>query len=134
MLCGFAVKGVKVEKSYYRFSGASHGELKKSVKRNAPRAGRAYGLGIIDFFPRYRTSRVDGRCRIAEVEVGLRIKLKLPQWHGKIGTPRRVVRIAKRFERVIDAHEAQHVKIAKRYKRLMKQRLQKLLRRKAVGR
>lgn len=126
VLGGFSIKGVKVEKSYYRISGKSHGELVKTVRRNAPRAGRAYGLGIIDFFPNYRTRKTDGKCRIIHGEVGLRVKLRLPQWHGQSGTPRRVVRIAKRFERVIDAHEAQHVKIARRYARLMKQRLLKL--------
>lgn len=125
-LSGFVIKGVKIEKSYYRISGKSYGELVKTVRRNGPRAGRAYGLGIIDFFPNYRTRKTDGRCRIVHADVGLRVKLRLPQWHGETGTPRRVVRIAKRFERVIDAHEAQHVKIARRYARLMKQRLRKL--------
>ena len=126
VLCGFTVKGVNVEKSYYRISGKSHGELKKTVRRNAPRAGRAYGLGIIDFFPRYQTRRIDGNCRITQAEVGLRIKLRLPQWQGDSATPRKVARIAKRFERVIDAHEMQHVKIARRYARLMKRELLKL--------
>ena len=35
-------------------------------------------------------------------------------------------RIALRFERVIDAHERHHVKIAERYARLMERRLKKL--------
>lgn len=130
-LAGFTVKGVKIEKSYYRISGQSHGELVKTVRRNAPRSGRAYGLGIIDFYPKYRTRRVDGECHIANVEVGLRVQLRLPQWHGETGTPRRVARIARRFERVIDAHEMHHVKIAKRYAKLMQQRLRKLPREKS---
>lgn len=125
-LSGFAVKGVKVEKSYYKISGKSYGELVKTVRRNGPRAGRAYGLGIIDFFPSYEIRRIDGQCRIVSAEVGLRVKLRLPKWHGETGTPRKIVRVARRFERVIDAHEAQHVRIAKRYARLMRHRLLKL--------
>lgn len=126
VLSGFTIKDVRVEKSYYKITGKSHGELVKAVKRNGPRAGRAYGLGIIDFFPSYRMERSDGKCRIADAEVGLRIKLRLPKWQEQTGVPRSVVRIAKRFERVIDAHEMQHVRIAKQYQRLMRQRLRKL--------
>lgn len=125
-LSGYTVKGVEVEKSYYRIYGKNHGELLTSVRRHGPRAGRAYGLGIIDFFPDYQVRRVDAKCRVTEASVGLRVQLKLPQWHGGTGTPRSVARTARRFERVINAHEMQHVAIAKRYARLMAQRLKKL--------
>lgn len=126
VLSGYTVKGVKIERDYYRIYGKSHGELLKSVRRHGPRAGRAYGLGIIDFFPDYQVRRVEATCRVTEATVGLRVQLKLPQWQGESGTPRSVLRLARRFERVIIAHEMQHVAIAKRYARLMAQRLKKL--------
>ncbi|MEX0347546.1 MAG: DUF922 domain-containing protein [Rhizobiaceae bacterium] len=125
-LSGFTFKGEKIDKRYYRIYGASHAELVKAVRRNAPRNGRAYGLGIIDFFPSYQTERKDGSCRVKKAEVGLRVQLRLPRWHGNKQVPRRVLRIARNFERVINAHEMQHVRIARRYTRLMKQRLLKM--------
>ncbi len=126
VLAGFTVKGVKIEKSYYPISGASHAELVSAVRRNGPRAGRAYGLGIIDFFPDYRTSRIDGECRISDANVGLRAQIRLPQWRGEQKSPRSVIRTAKHFESVINAHEMQHVRIAERYAKLIEQRLRKL--------
>lgn len=118
--------GVEIVSRYYSIHGASHAELVASVRRNGPRGGRAYGIGYIDFFPRYRTSFADGVCRIAEAEVGLRVELELPRWDGLEGAPAGVAKSARRFARAVETHEMEHVRIAGHYARLMRSELLRL--------
>ena len=121
-----AAGGVEIVTRYYAVTGRSHAELVASVRRNAPRAGGAYGIGFIDFLPRYRTVSANGVCRIAEAQVGVRVALTLPQWKDPGDAPKAVSRHASRFVRVIDSHERAHAAIAGRYARTMKARLLKL--------
>lgn len=114
-----------IRRSYYTVSGNSHAEIVASVKRNGPRNGFAYGIGFIDFLPRYGTALRDGLCRVDRAEVGLRIHLRLPRWDGG-GAPRTAARIATRFVRAIERHEMQHAAIARRYAARMKALLARL--------
>lgn len=118
--------GVEIVSRYYSIHGASHAELVASVRRNGPKGGQAYGIGYIDFFPRYRTEFAAGVCRIAEAEVGLRVELELPRWDGVESGPARVANVARRFARAIEAHEMEHVRIARHYARRMRSELLRL--------
>ncbi len=127
-LLGGWAKGSEVEvvSRYYSIHGANHAELVASVRRNGPKGGQAYGIGYIDFFPRYRTASAAGGCRIAEAEVGLRIELELPRWDGARDGPSRIANFARRFARAIEAHEMEHVRIARHYARRMRTELLRL--------
>lgn len=116
-LSGWSVKGTQVARSYYKLSGHDHGELVASIRRNGPKAGSAYGMGIIDFFPRYETQSRHGLCRISRADTGLKISLRLPRWDATPGAPPRIANFASYFVRTIEAHEMQHVRIAERYAR-----------------
>jgi predicted secreted Zn-dependent protease len=127
LLGGWATgSDVEVVNRYYSIHGASHAELVASVRRNGPKGGRAYGIGYIDFFPRYRTEPGAGGCRIVQPEVGLRIVLELPRWdEDKGGTPG-IASFARRFARAIEAHEMEHVRIARSYAGRMRTGLARL--------
>ncbi|MEO9615257.1 MAG: DUF922 domain-containing protein [Nitratireductor sp.] len=116
---GWAGDETRITRRYYAISGQSRAELVASVRRNAPRAGSAYGIGFIDFDPRYTFTPHARGCRVDKATVGLRIVLRLPRWNGAKDAPRSVRRLAARFERAITAHEMQHVRIAKRHARRM---------------
>lgn len=127
-LLGGWAKGSDVEivSRYYSIHGASHAELVASVRRNGPKGGQAYGIGYIDFFPRYRTEPGAGGCRIVRPEVGLRIVLELPRWDSDKGGPPRIAGFARRFARAIEAHEMEHVRIARSYAARMRTALARL--------
>jgi predicted secreted Zn-dependent protease len=127
-LFGGWAKGSHVEivSRYYSIHGASHAELVASVRRNGPKGGRAYGIGYIDFFPRYRTEPGIAGCRIVEAEVGLRVELELPRWDGAEGGPAKVANFGRRFARAIEAHEMEHVRIARSYAGRMRSALLRL--------
>lgn len=116
----------RITRRYYAISGQSRAELLASVRRNAPRAGSAYGIGFIDFDPRYTFTPHARGCRVGKATVGLRIVLRLPRWNGAKDAPRSVRRLAARFERAITAHEMQHVRIAKRHARRMARQIARL--------
>jgi predicted secreted Zn-dependent protease len=117
VLSGWKVTGTKVSYAYYPVSGRSHAEIVSSVRRYAPRAGRAYGIGFIDFHPDYDMAAKNGECRVTRAETGLAIQLKLPEWKGPKDAPRSAARLGRHFEKSIRSHELQHVKIAERYAR-----------------
>lgn len=127
-LFGGWVKGSNVEivSRYYSIHGASHAELVASVRRNGPKGGRAYGIGYIDFFPRYRTEPGADGCRIVEADVGLRVELELPRWEGVEGGSAKIANLARRFARAIEAHEMEHVRIARSYAGRMRTALLRL--------
>lgn len=126
VLSGWKVTGTQVRYAYYPVSGKNHAEIVRSVRRFAPRGGRAYGIGFIDFYPDYDMRQKDGQCRVTKAETGLSIKLKLPEWKGPKDAPRAAARLGRHFERAIRRHEMQHVKIAERYARIMTRDLKKL--------
>jgi predicted secreted Zn-dependent protease len=126
VLSGWKVTGTKVSYAYYPVSGRSHAEIVSSVRRYAPRAGRAYGIGFIDFHPDYDTVSKNGECRVTRAETGLAIQLKLPEWKGPKDAPRSAVRLGRHFEKSIRSHELQHVKIAESYARRISRDLLKL--------
>ena len=121
-----AAGGVEIVTRYYAVTGRSHAELVASVRRNAPRAGGAYGIGFIDFSPRYTTAIDNGKCRIVDAQVGVRVALTLPQWRDPGDAPRAVFRHATGFVRAIERHEREHAAIAGRYARMMTTRLLRL--------
>lgn len=123
---GWADEGTEITRRYYAISGRSRAELLASVRRNAPRAGSAYGIGFIDFHPRYTLAPIAEGCRVDTATVGLRIVLRLPRWNGAKDAPRAVKRLAARFERAITAHEMQHVRIAKHHARRMARQIARL--------
>ncbi len=116
-LAAWGATGTRIDTTYYKIGGRSHAELLASIKRNGPRNGFAYGMGIIEFFPHFTTAIRDGLCRIEKVETAMTVYLRLPKWNGPRDAPRSVIRTAAYFERVIRAHEMQHVAIAKVYQR-----------------
>ena len=126
VLSGWKVTGTKVNYAYYPVSGRSHAEIVSSVRRFAPRAGRAYGIGFIDFHPDYDMTAKGGACRVTRAETGLAIQLKLPEWKGPKDAPRSAVRLGRHFEKSIRSHELQHVKIAEGYARRISRDLLKL--------
>jgi predicted secreted Zn-dependent protease len=125
LLCGWGATGTRIDTSYYPVSGRSHQELVGSVRRYGP-GGFAYGLGVIDFHPRFDTRFESGKCRIAAADTGLTVALRLPEWRGPADAPGGVTRAAQRFARAIRQHELQHVEIARRYQRLMTAELKRL--------
>jgi predicted secreted Zn-dependent protease len=126
LLSAWKVTGTKVSYAYYPVSGRNHAEIVRSVRRFAPNAGRAYGIGFIDFYPDYEIASERGKCRVRNADTGLSIQLKLPEWKGPKDAPRSAVRLGQHFERAIRSHELQHVKIAERYARTMSRELLKL--------
>lgn len=68
VLSGWKVTGTQVRYAYYPVSGRDHAEIVRSVRRFAPRAGRAYGIGFIDFYPDYQTTSGRDGCRISAAE------------------------------------------------------------------
>jgi predicted secreted Zn-dependent protease len=124
LLSGWMVSGTRIDTRFYPISGRSLAELASSVRQHGPMG--SYGMGVIDFYPRFQTRLEGGTCRIASAATGLAISLHLPQWKGPDDAPRSVRRVAGRFERAIRRHELQHVAIAKRYTALMTAGLKKL--------
>ena len=124
LVSGWAVTGTRVDTKYYPISGRNFAELVSSVRQHGPMG--AYGMGIIDFHPRFETRVEDGKCSVFSAETGLAVSLKLPEWRGPRDAPRSVERVARHFERAIRAHELQHVEIARRYQRLITSALKKM--------
>lgn len=118
--------GDRLDITYYKLAGLTRAELIASIRRNGPRNGFAYGVGIIEFFPRYSLERRDGSCRIANVETSLTVDLRVPQWDGTKGASRAVARQATRFAQAVKAHEMQHVVLARAFQRRFDARLEKL--------
>ncbi len=104
---------------YHYYSVYSDNELglTRSVRRSAPRAGRAYGLTAITFLPSYELVESGGRCRAKEVHVELALMITLPKWRAGKPVSTRVTRRFGRFERYVKQHEMHHVGIAKSYAR-----------------
>ncbi|WP_179759033.1 DUF922 domain-containing protein [Hoeflea halophila] len=92
----------------------------RSVRANAPRGGRAFGLVEITFHPDY-TLKPDGKACAATVKsVGLELVIVLPKWREGKPVPAQVKRTWARFDRTITAHENAHVRIARAYAARMK--------------
>jgi predicted secreted Zn-dependent protease len=116
LLAGGSVE-TRIDIDSYPISGRTHAELVGSVKLHAPMGGRVYGIGFIDFDPRFETKSDKGVCRVVAAETGLKVELRVPEWRGGSDAPKGVARVARNFERVIRAHEMHHVAIAKGYQR-----------------
>ncbi len=104
---------MRLDKSYYAISGKSRAEIKASVRFRGPKGGSAYGLTTIDFLPRWKTRAEGEACRVVDVDVGLRIAMRLPRWHG--GPEETASKAARRFVTSIERHEMGHVAIARRH-------------------
>ncbi len=104
---------------YHYYSVYSDDEvgLTRSVRRSAPKAGRAYGLTAITFLPSYKLAESNGRCRAKDVHVELALVITLPRWRAGKPVSARVTRRFGRFERYVKQHEMHHVGIAKNYAR-----------------
>ncbi len=126
LLAGWQEGDTKIHYTYYPVSGKNHAEIASSVRRFAPKAGRAYGIGFLHFDPRYDMRMKDGKCRVVSTRTKLTIKLKLPEWKGPDDAPRSAVRLGKHFAKSIRRHEMDHVKIAERYARKMSRDLARL--------
>lgn len=87
----------------------------RSVRANAPRSGRAFGLVEITFHPDYQLVEDGKNCRAKVKSVGLELVIVLPQWRKTKSVPKQVKRKWMRFERTVSAHEKSHVRIAKNY-------------------
>ncbi len=116
---------LRLDKSYYAISGKSREEIKASVRFRGPKGGSAYGLTTIDFLPRWKTHAEGGTCRVVDVDVGLRIAMRLPRWHS--GPDEAAPAAARRFVTSIERHEMGHVAIAKRHAVEMGRLLAKLV-------
>lgn len=115
-----------IDRNYYRISGQNRQEIKASVRMSGPKGGTAYGLSVIDFLPRWRTRADGATCQIVDVDVGLRIAMRLPKWHGGVAGAGAVPPPARRFVSAIERHEMGHVAIARRYARDIAGRLSRL--------
>lgn len=116
LIAGGSVE-TRIDIEAYPISGRTHAELVGSVKLHAPMGGRVYGIGFIDFDPRFETRSEMGVCRVAAADTGLKVELRVPEWRGGSDAPKGVARVARNFERVIRAHEMHHVAIAKSYQK-----------------
>jgi predicted secreted Zn-dependent protease len=126
LLTAWTPDPLRIEKSHYTIHATSRADLLNAVRRSGPRAGTAYGLATIDFHPRIRTERSGTKCRIVSVKVGLSIWMRLPRWDRTRKAPATVSRVALAFERAVEAHEMQHVAIARAHARNMERRLSTL--------
>jgi predicted secreted Zn-dependent protease len=117
LAAGFGKVETRIDIDGYPISGRTHAELVSSVKSHAPMEGRVYGIGFIDFDPRFETKSDKGMCRVASADTGLRVSLRVPEWRGASDAPKGVARVARDFERAVRAHEMHHVAIAKSWQR-----------------
>ena len=115
-----------VRETYYLVHGSTVEEMNKVIRSNAPRGGRSRGMGFIDFDRSYKVAQKDGVCRIDAARVETRIKLILPKWQPGSKPAGGVAQKWRALERLIRDHEYKHVRIARRYGRIMEARLSKL--------
>ncbi len=115
-----------VRETYYTVYGSTVEEMNKVIRANAPRGGRARGLGIIDFHRSFQTVVKDGVCHVRDAKVETEIKLILPKWQAGSKPKGRVARKWRALNNLIRDHEYKHVRIAQRYGRIMKKRLSRL--------
>lgn len=87
----------------------------RSVRANAPRGGRAFGLVEITFHPDYSLVSDGKHCRATVKGVGLELVILLPKWRDGKAVPGAVRRQWGRFEQTVRAHEMAHVRIARAY-------------------
>jgi len=87
----------------------------RSVRANAPRGGRAFGLVEITFHPDYKLVPGDKGCRAKVKDVGLELVIVLPKWRDGKPVSGSIKHRWDRFDRTIRAHEMTHVRIAKNY-------------------
>jgi predicted secreted Zn-dependent protease len=123
---GFGPVETRIDIDPYPISGKTRGQLVDSVKMHGPMGGRVYGIGFIDFDPRFQTKSDKGLCRVTSAETGLRVNLRVPEWRGGPEAPKGIARVARNFERVVRAHEMQHVAIARSWQKRMTSMLKAL--------
>jgi len=87
----------------------------RSVRANAPRGGRAFGLVEITFHPDYKLVSGDKGCQAKVKDVGLELVIVLPKWRDGKPVSGSIKRHWKRFQRTVRNHEMAHVRIAKSY-------------------
>jgi len=87
----------------------------RSVRANAPRSGRAFGLVEITFHPDYSLATDDKGCRASVGSVGLELVILLPKWRDGKPVPGSLKRQWTRFEQTVRNHEMAHIRIARAY-------------------
>lgn len=96
-----------------------HGEdaraFTRSVRSNAPRGGRAFGLVEITFHPDFTLKPTKRGCRAEVRAVELELVITLPKWRAGKPVPAGVKRRWTRFRGTITRHEERHVAIARAY-------------------
>lgn len=102
------------KRSYFVYAETKAG-FARSVRTNAPRGGRAYGLVEITFHPDYSLAKDDKGCRATVGSVGLELVISLPKWRDGKPVPGTLKRQWGRFEQTVRRHEMAHVRIARTY-------------------
>lgn len=87
----------------------------RSVRTNAPRKGRAFGLVEITFHPDYSLAKNDRGCHATDASVGLELVVLLPKWRDGKPVPGTLKRKWRRFEQTVRHHEMAHIRIARAY-------------------
>ncbi len=105
----------------YTVTGATIGEVVRSMLRNGPfvyAIGRK-GLGKADFRHRLRvsTERENGRCRVSQVALNLRIRLTVPRLSSRAGLNRSHRARWQAIERMIVSHEKRHAAFYRQFAR-----------------
>lgn len=103
----------------YFVHGADAQAFARSVRSNAPRAGRAFGLVEITFHPDFTLVPKDRGCHARVRDVGLELVITLPKWRSGKSVPTGVKRRWTRFRQTITRHEDTHVRIARSYAKRM---------------
>ncbi|MDF1607214.1 DUF922 domain-containing protein [Hoeflea sp. YIM 152468] len=98
----------------------------RSVRSNAPRGGRAYGLVEITFHPDYKLVPGERGCSTQVKDVGLELVVILPQWRDGKPVPGPVKPRWRRFYQTVNAHEDSHIRIARDYALRMRQALARM--------
>ena len=117
---------IDVQTDAYRVTGRSYKDLWASIQRATLENGNmGVGDATISFQPRATYVEAGGSCTAVDPAVDLTAVLTFPQWDSPSNDQRAVAA----FKRTLDylrVHEAQHVLIARRYRKTMVEAISEL--------
>lgn len=108
---------VRTEREYYDVEGTTAEEVLASMRQGARElegdAAFAWTAADTEYQYRYAADRAEGRCRMSQVDVLVRVTVTLPRW-----TPRRASWALRNqwndYLRALERHEDGHVRLARR--------------------
>jgi len=112
----FADLKIKTEVDYYKFTGGTVNEMRRSLNRNGIRQGSMVYHGFANYWIRWRFNpkMQDGKCHMASVDLEVKNVLTLPRWSkpwfSKVD--KKAETKLKKYLKALDYHERGHEKIS----------------------